>query len=63
MTNIMEPYFRQMGYPSLKFDGSNGIVTRRYFAAASDDMYPESEFGYKWDFPLILKNIDNGTER
>ena len=65
MTEIMQPYFRQMGYPALKFEGKDSvkITTNRYFAAQTDDLYPESEFGYKWDFPIILKNIDSGDER
>ena len=65
MTEIMQPYFRQMGYPALKFEGKNSvtITTNRYFAAQTDDLYPESEFGYKWDFPIILKNIESGDER
>jgi len=65
MTEIMQPYFRQMGYPALKFEGKDSvkITTNRYFAAQTDDLYPESEFEYKWDFPIILKNIESGDER
>ena len=64
ITNIMEPYFRQMGYPVLKIQ-SNGdtltIQTNRYLQESDNKLLPLSEFGYTWRVPLFIN--ENGEER
>jgi len=70
VTEVMEPYFRQMGYPVLKItmeDNTGGegkkltITTNRFLSAGNDKLVPPSSYGYKWHVPLVL--MEGGQRR
>ena len=59
ITQIFEPYFRQMGVPALivALNGSKlSIKTDRFLSRKVDNKaWPKSSFEYKWDIPLVVK--------
>ena len=64
VTEIMEPYFRQMGYPVLKVNMTENelvIRTSRFLSVKTPKNLPKSSFKYLWHVPLILE--EGGVRR
>ena len=64
LREIMEPYFRQMGYPLLKIEMESEkliIRTNRFLSVKTPKDYPKSSFNYRWHVPLILE--EDGVRR
>jgi aminopeptidase N len=66
VTEVFEPYFRQMGLPVLKIKRNGGeyeIETDRFlFNEVKDKGFPKSSFEYKWHVPLVVQD-NSGNDR
>ena len=65
ITQIFEPYFRQMGLPVLMItmEGTRMKIKsdRFLFNQVEDKAFPKSSYEYKWDIPLVVES--NGGQR
>jgi hypothetical protein len=63
LTEAFKPYFLQMGYPLLEISkygvsGSQYTIKHSRFMSNNGELsQPESEFGYKWNVPIIFTDM------